>query len=225
MDPLSLVPACALILGSSVNGDITYYKNNEAQWISDVGKFTTIGFDDLGERAVVITEQYADIGVHFPEGDEVASPSDGTEDGWRVRDNPGQTKYIIFEFDKPQYWLGVDHAGGMAFELYVNENLIDEPHLFSVAGTFKFAGVVSDIGFNKVRLYDPVDGSVNADNIHFGAPPSCLLADLNCDGTVDGADLGLLLSAWGVEGDPADFNADGTVDGGDLGILLGEWVG
>lgn len=47
--------------------------------------------------------------------------------------------------------------------------------------------------------------------------------DLNGDGTIDGADLGLLLSAWGdCTGGCclADFNADGQVNGADLGLLL-----
>jgi hypothetical protein len=39
----------------------------------------------------------------------------------------------------------------------------------------------------------------------------------------DGADLGLLLGAWGAAGGPADLNGDGTVDGADLGLLLGNW--
>jgi hypothetical protein len=48
-----------------------------------------------------------------------------------------------------------------------------------------------------------------------------LAADINCDGTIDGADLGMLLAAWGT---PAgDCNHDGTTDGGDLGILLVDW--
>ena len=48
--------------------------------------------------------------------------------------------------------------------------------------------------------------------------------DLNGDGAVDGADLGLLLGSWGTcPGCPADFNCDGAVDGADLGILLGAW--
>jgi hypothetical protein len=46
-------------------------------------------------------------------------------------------------------------------------------------------------------------------------------SDLNGDGTVDGADLGLLLGAWGTPG--ADLNDDGTTDGADLGILLADW--
>jgi hypothetical protein len=44
-------------------------------------------------------------------------------------------------------------------------------------------------------------------------------ADLNGDGTVDGADLGLLLAGWNTAG-PGDINGDGLVDGADLGLLL-----
>jgi len=47
-------------------------------------------------------------------------------------------------------------------------------------------------------------------------------ADLNGDGVVDGADLGILLSNWG-DGGAADLNGDGVVDGADLGILLSNW--
>jgi hypothetical protein len=37
--------------------------------------------------------------------------------------------------------------------------------------------------------------------------------------------LGLLLTAWG-NGDPLrDFNQDGQVDGADLGLLIGAWGG
>ena len=47
-------------------------------------------------------------------------------------------------------------------------------------------------------------------------------ADLNGDGIVDGADLGLLLSSWGVPG-IGDLNANGITDGVDLGLLLANW--
>ncbi|MCA9283953.1 MAG: PQQ-binding-like beta-propeller repeat protein [Phycisphaerales bacterium] len=52
--------------------------------------------------------------------------------------------------------------------------------------------------------------------------PACAAADLNCDGVVDGADLGALLGAWGGRG-PADLNGDGVVDGADLGEMLAAW--
>jgi hypothetical protein len=63
-----------------------------------------------------------------------------------------------------------------------------------------------------------------------GVPDGCerVSGDLNLDGTVDGADLSILLSAWGVveegsAGEIADVTGDGVVDGADLAILLGNW--
>jgi len=54
-----------------------------------------------------------------------------------------------------------------------------------------------------------------------------LFGDLNGDGLVDGADLGVLLGAWGPcpaeEPCPADLDGDGVIAGGDLGLLLGAW--
>ena len=47
-------------------------------------------------------------------------------------------------------------------------------------------------------------------------------ADLDGNGTIDGADLGILLGQWGGPG-TADLDGSGTVDGADLGALLGAW--
>lgn len=68
-----------------------------------------------------------------------------------------------------------------------------------------------------------------------GTGGSCVAADFNCDGVVNGADLGELLGAWSSGPDvsgcgglrfpcPSDLNLDGVVDGADLGALLGEWT-
>jgi hypothetical protein len=46
--------------------------------------------------------------------------------------------------------------------------------------------------------------------------------DLNGDGVVNGADLGILLENWGGSG-VGDLNNDGVVNGADLGILLENW--
>lgn len=53
-------------------------------------------------------------------------------------------------------------------------------------------------------------------------PPAPGLADLDGNGAVDGADLAVLLGAWGGPG-VTDFNCDGTTDAADLAILLGAW--
>jgi hypothetical protein len=73
---------------------------------------------------------------------------------------------------------------------------------------------------------------------HFGPCESKakIPADLDENGTVDGADLGILLSGWGDcpptvicppdIAPPADGRkpaGDGVVDGADLGLLLGSW--
>lgn len=48
--------------------------------------------------------------------------------------------------------------------------------------------------------------------------------DLSGDTTIDGFDMGQLLTAWGYNpGNSADLDANGTVDGGDLGLLLEAW--
>lgn len=47
------------------------------------------------------------------------------------------------------------------------------------------------------------------------------IGDLNGDGSVDGGDLGIVLSGWGTAS--ADLNGDGTTDSADLAIVLSNW--
>ena len=56
-------------------------------------------------------------------------------------------------------------------------------------------------------------------------PGGVLIGDLDLDGDVDGADLAILLGAWGTAGGPADLDGSGVVDGADLAALLGGWTG
>ena len=73
-------------------------------------------------------------------------------------------------------------------------------------------------------LIGPFDPSVGVDTVNDVNPCPVVEcpADLNGDGLVDGADLGILLTQWGFDGG-ADFNDDGIVDGADLGLLLTGW--
>ena len=58
----------------------------------------------------------------------------------------------------------------------------------------------------------------------FELPPSPPSADLDGDGVVNSADLGLLVAAWNdVGANPADLNLDGIVDAVDLGIMIASW--
>lgn len=52
----------------------------------------------------------------------------------------------------------------------------------------------------------------------------CAGGDLNLDGDVDGADLAIVLNAWGAGDAPcADIDRSGVVDGADLAAVLSAW--
>jgi glucose/arabinose dehydrogenase len=53
--------------------------------------------------------------------------------------------------------------------------------------------------------------------------PAFAIGDLNADGQVDTADLGILIGAFGTNDNAADINADCIVDTADLGILIGNF--
>ena len=65
---------------------------------------------------------------------------------------------------------------------------------------------------------DPQEGEIDEQFDGIDCP-----ADLNGDGVVDSADLGLLIAAWNTADADADINGDGAVDAADLGLLVGAW--
>ncbi|MAC19877.1 MAG: hypothetical protein CMJ23_09435 [Phycisphaerae bacterium] len=72
------------------------------------------------------------------------------------------------------------------------------------------------------------EGSVveaGVDNLRvFGiACDDSIPGDLNNDGLVNGADVGIFLALWGSSDPTADLNGDLTVNGGDLGLLIANW--
>ena len=98
-----------------------------------------------------------------------------------------------------------------------------------------------DASFANTNTYDldasysqPWDG-MPASGVFDIGPYTCLIfskgdplpppnpADQNRDGVVNGADLAIVLSAWGQAGPVGDVNGDGTVNGSDLAIVLGSW--
>jgi hypothetical protein len=119
---------------------------------------------------------------------------------------PGHGAAYVYRHDGKQW---VPHGPPLLVPPTVNSPFFG----FSV-GLSGTTGIVGAYGENSQR---------GAAYIYHVNPP---MGDLNCDGLVNGLDLGILLSQWttpGGGGGSADFNADDLVNGLDLGILLANW--
>ena len=83
----------------------------------------------------------------------------------------------------------------------------------------RFRGAIDDL-----RFYSRPLTSAEVDALYRAA--SICPGDITNGGTVDAADLSILLAAWGTNGQ-AEFDTDidgsGLVDGGDLALVLGGW--
>ena len=77
-------------------------------------------------------------------------------------------------------------------------------------------------GPRLMRFENRGDAAFNLNWFEFSCRPCA--ADFNGDGRVDGADLPIVLSSWGVCPEcAADINGDGKVDSADLGLLVAAW--
>ena len=94
--------------------------------------------------------------------------------------------------------------------------MLEDGDLISVIVTDP-TDMVRDEAARTDWMTDRVDWTVSA--------PSAPDPDLNGDGRVDGADLGIMLLYWGAVGTPGDLNGDGQVGGPDLGLMLAGWTG
>lgn len=106
-----------------------------------------------------------------------------------------------------------------------------EPIVMAWSGNSLWRGVLPDVPacasvWYDVLAVDFAGNSGRSDSYGFQTTGSCgTTGDLNGDGSVDGADIGLFLLQWECSKCEADFNNDGIVDGADFGILLLAWTG
>ncbi|MFO0829468.1 MAG: hypothetical protein U0572_15125 [Phycisphaerales bacterium] len=151
-------------------------------------------------------------------------------------------------FDPPVSAVGIDHlsqsADGFGFTTVVVRNAANVV-LFSgsvpisdlggggAPGGADFWGIVSTANDIASVTFDEQDdnaqfpdSNIGFDTLRFFPTPSCHGAsDIDGDGDVDAADLGVLLGAWGTAQCPADIDENGVVDAADLAVLLGDWTG
>jgi len=84
-----------------------------------------------------------------------------------------------------------------------------------------------DCNGNGVDDPDDIANGTSQDENGNGIPDECevIAGDLNEDGCVDQADLGIMLGDWGCAGGncAGDADGDGDTDQADLGILLSNW--
>ena len=94
---------------------------------------------------------------------------------------------------------------------------------------FNALKVPGDQGFGDVLVLGGQFTTIGTDaRIRVAAYEGCpevvsIPGDLDGDGVVNGADLSILLSAWGSADPTADIDGNGIVGGSDLAVLLGNW--
>lgn len=122
------------------------------------------------------------------------------------------------EFDRLVSTGPVTLAGTLDASL-IDGYALQAGDVFEIVSAPSISGVFDTVNIGPNLEIEITGTTVTLSAINIA--PACE-ADLDGSGTVDGADLGLLLGAWGGAGAP-DLNGDGVVDGADLGLLLGGW--
>lgn len=125
---------------------------------------------------------------------------------------------IILELTEPAYFK-IESTGTFTPNFEAVSGSIGETQLSAGTYSLSFFMFVT-VGSGTPSASQSMEWTLQLSETPFGEP---VLGDINDDGIVDGADLGLLLGAWGSADSAADLNDDGAVDGADLGLLLGAW--
>ena len=192
---------------------------DRAEWEAAAGAFTTVdctGFP-LG---TLITDQYADRGVLFTEGNDTILLHKGFENDGAGHDGNGT---ISLSFAMSLFSIAVDVPGDIRFQLFDGETLIFRSLAYSGDGEPLFVGLVSTHRFDGAILSCPGDAFF-MDDVHFAPPCS---GDIDGSGDVGVSDLLRILSAWG-ECPPKgecreDLDGNGVVEFADLLIVLAAW--
>ena len=155
----------AWVGNGQVSGGFVEEFTNKDEWIAAVGPFTTIDFTGF-PQGTFITDQYADLGILFTDGnDSIAFAGSFINDGVGL-DGNGNTSLI---FDTPQAWIGVDFPGFLSIELYSEGRLFFTSNLWG-GGVGNFLGLISSELFDAALLIDPLGRDAEIDDLHFGVP-------------------------------------------------------
>ncbi len=147
----------------AVCGVVEFFDKEE--WETAVGSFLTVDFTGFPD-GIFITDQYADLGILFTDGNDSIFPNENAfpNDGVGLDGNGD----ISVSFDTPQAWIGVDFPGLLTIELYSEGRLFFTSNLWG-GGAGNFLGLVSSELFDAAVLIDPL-GEAEIDDLHFGVP-------------------------------------------------------
>jgi hypothetical protein len=136
------------------------------------------------------------------------------------------TQTATFEIPRAT-WEAAAADGNRAFEIYASPAVDPAACPASqVSISVAYLGVPIDCNANGVWDTCDIAAGNEADDNTNGIPDACDLArgDLDLDGCVGPADLGFMLSLWGIPNSPVgDLDGDGVIGASDLGILLANW--
>ncbi len=208
-----------IALSHTSTADVLELTDKEV-WIDVVGKFTTIDFTGF-EDGTFITDQYADFGLLFTDGNDNIHHTCSYVNDCRGLDG---NQAIDLVFDTPQTYIAVDHPGSVQFELFNKGKLVYTSSSMGLGGSGHFSGLVLTQPFDAAILSRESKGSqVFIDDLHFGYLPP---GDINQDGIVGTADLLILFEVWGdvcPGACPSDITGDDETNTEDMLALLASW--
>jgi hypothetical protein len=160
--------------------------DDEATWLAATQSPTTIAFNDL-PVGTIITNQYAAQGAIFTDGTDfvvsgISLPQDGFGLQGATNSSPFNFPGISIDFLAPQFAVAVHYPGTIQFELYSEDKLVYTSGVFGSGFFDQFAGIVSRVPINRVRLFDDLPAGAGVafiDNLYFAVPApgaSALLA-------------------------------------------------
>lgn len=165
---VSLVVLVTLVSAPTAVAGIVPYVDSD-DWVDAVGPdYRFIDFTGLESFVEIVTDQYADLGVHFigsPESTDVlALDSDSFNDGEGIL----SLTEILIEFDAPTKAIGFQLPASFARVDFLDAdgNIIDD------AGTIvgPFLGVTTNFEFHGVKLLTIPDTAFQIDDLYVGPP-------------------------------------------------------
>ncbi|MDA0659317.1 MAG: hypothetical protein O2931_08610 [Planctomycetota bacterium] len=232
--------------GVSPGCDCRHYwdrKYNGSGSTTTDGAFLSGGLGDLTDG--IVTEDHWDVAEALDENPGVLEDSDGIGPyvGWRAHslpnpDNNIPEPEITFHFAQSINFSKVsvhyeDHpsdvfAPGSMFVTINGETLPEHFPPRNGQGP-KWTDIdLTGYSSNSLLLKLVTSGPWTLiDEVKFFDANAADPCDLNGDGRVDGADVGILYNNWGTvsSGNPADKDGSGTVDGADLARIYDSWTG